>query len=517
MNHSLAAAAAKVGGGTLLSRLLGFLRDLLIARLFGADQATDAFVVAFRLPNLLRRLFAEGAFATALIPVLAQQQASNAQSDRDTTRALVSELTGSLGVLLLLLSGLGLLVAPWLMLALAPGFDLSAPQGSLTVDLIRLTVPYVFFVGLTALAGALLNSFGRFALPALMPAVLNLALIGCALLLAPRLQQPILALGFGVLLGGLAQLALQLPALARLGLLSWPRVNWKNPVLRRFLTTLGPTLIGLSITQINLLLDTLLASFLVAGSISWLYYAERLMDFPLGILGVALATAMVPRLARAHIQGTRDDFAATLDWALRWMALLGLPAAAGLFILAEPVITTLFLSAQFDATDAHLAASALMAYTLGLPGFMALKILLPGFYSRGDTQVPLRLGLVMVGANLLLSLALMGPLGHTGLALATALAATLGMALVLRKLLVETHGQLGFGWPKLLFRIALSVLTMGVVLEWVQSRLPPWSAQAGGERLMGLAGLILLGILIYPLTLALLGLRPDDLHRQARP
>lgn len=512
---ALTKAVARIGGGALVSRLLGFARDLVIARLFGATPATDAFVAAFRLPNLLRRLFAEGAFAAALVPVLTRYQ--GAELDQKRTRILSAELAGSLSLLLLLITGLGLLTAPLLALALAPGFADTASQRELTVELIRLTLPYVFFIGLTALAGALLNSFERFALPALTPAVLNLALIGCAFALAPRLEQPILALGWGVLLGGMIQLALQLPALARLGLLGWPRVNWRNPVLRGLLASLGPTLIGLSISHINVLLDTVLASFLIAGSMSWLYYAERLMDFPLGLFGAALGTAILPRLARAHLTEATGDFAATLDWALRWLALLGFPAAAGLVLLAEPIMTTLFFSPQFDATDVRQAAWSLMAYALGLPGLMALKVLLPSFFSRGDTRTPLRLGLVMLSTNLLFSLLLMGPLGHAGLALGSALAATWGSLLLLRALFAEAHGQLNPGWKPLLVTIGCGLLVMMLTLWLAQQGLPSWVFLTASQRLSALAGFIVLGVLSYVLTLWFAGLRPSALRPPSPP
>ncbi|MBK1647028.1 murein biosynthesis integral membrane protein MurJ [Rhabdochromatium marinum] len=463
---SLAKPVARIGGATLVSRLLGFARDLLIARIFGATQATDAFFVAFRIPNLMRRLFAEGAFAATLVPILTH--VSHEDPHQARTRALIGDFAGSLSALLLLLSALGLVAAPVLVLLLAPGFSADASQQQLSIALVRLTLPYLWFVGLTALAGAVLNTFEHFAIPAITPALLNLSLIGCMLLLAPHLEQPIFALAWGVLLGGIAQLALQLMALARMQLLVIPRVNWQHPAWQGFLRALGPTLIGMSVTQINLLLDTLLASLLITGSISWLYYAERLMDFPLGILGAALGTAILPRLSRTHRCGDTQDFTTTLDWALRWVLVLGLPAAAGLLVLAEPVITTLFYSDQFNAADVRAARSALMAYALGLPGFLAFKIIVPSFFSRADRRTPLRIGLLTIALNLLLGLLLMGPLGQAGLALATSLAASGGAILLLRALRPAPGAhQLKPGWPALLARVLLSTLMMGAVLGWL--------------------------------------------------
>ncbi|EIC21345.1 murein biosynthesis integral membrane protein MurJ [Thiorhodovibrio frisius] len=503
---SLAGSVARVGGGTLISRLLGFARDLLIARLFGASQATDAFFVAFRIPNLMRRLFAEGAFAATLIPALTHAGGQHLQ-DQDSTRKLISEFTGSLTALLLLITGLGLLAAPLLVWLLAPGFSAETQQLQLTTALLRLTLPYLLFIGLTALAGAVLNSYEHFAIPALTPALLNLSLIGCALLLAPRLEQPVFALAWGVLFGGVAQLALQVAALARLGLLVTPSINWHSPELTRLLAAMGPTLIGMSVTQINLLLDTLLASFLIAGSISWLYYAERLMDFPLGILGAALGTAILPRLARTHASGHRDDFNVTLDWALRWTLLLGLPAAAGLLVLAEPIIAILFRSDHFGAQDIHQAQRALMAYALGLPFFMAYKVVAPGFFSRNDLKTPLRIGLISMAANLLLSLLLMVPFGHVGLALATSLASALGAGLLLRAMLRADHAKLQPGWSALLLRTTLGTAVMMLLIAWMSAKLPLPTEPGFAKGLLPLIALVLTGAIVYPLMLLMLGFR----------
>jgi putative peptidoglycan lipid II flippase len=424
---SLSASLTKVGGNTLLSRLLGFVRDLMVARLFGADAGTDAFFVAFKIPNFFRRLFAEGAFASALVPVLHE---TGREGGPTALRRLLGSLSGVLGASLLLLILIGTLTASWLILAFAPGFAAEAPQQALAAELLRLTLPYVFFIVLAALAGAVLNLHEHFGVPAFTPVLLNLAIIGCAIWLAPRLEEPILALGWGVLLGGLAQLAFQLPFLARLGLLPLPCLDWRHPGMRKILRRMGPVLLGVSVTQINLLLDTFLASFLTVGSISWLYYSDRLVEFPLGILGAALGTVILPRLARL---GRKDGgglgrdpgtgpgeaaqaaaFSRTLDWALRWVLLLGLPAAVGLVALAEPLVATLFLSAEFSAGDARMAALSLMAYAVGLPAFIAIKVLAPGYYAHQDARTPARHALMALGFNLVLSIAWMGPFGHAG-------------------------------------------------------------------------------------------------------
>ncbi len=530
----LSASLMLVGGNTLLSRLLGFGRDLLIARLFGAGAGTDAFFVAFKIPNLFRRLFGEGAFASALVPVLHQAEHQGGQAE---LRRLLSSLSGVLGAGVMVVTLLGLLTAPVLILVFAPGYAGQPDQQALTAELVRLTLPYVAFIVLAALAGAVLNLHERFGVPAFTPVLLNLAIIACALWLAPRLSEPILALGWGVLLGGLAQLAWQLPFIARLGLLTRPRWEWRHPGTRQVLHRLAPVLFGVSVTQINLLLDTFLASFLTAGSISWLYYSDRLVEFPLGILGAALGTVILPRLSRlgrlervsrpsggvtleptspqpsptkgegagesaactliaspgisVKVTGKpfiisrvarrlmpvrvgecmRDGegsltarpgldsaaaFSRTLDWALRWVLLLGVPASLGLVLLAEPLVATLFLSPEFGPEDVRMTARSLAAYAAGLAAFMAVKVLAPGYYARQDVRAPARFALITLGVNLGLSLALMVPWGHAGLALATSLAGLVNAGLLLGGLWQAGIYQPGRDWPRLLVQGALA-------------------------------------------------------------
>ncbi len=513
---SLSASLTKVGGNTLLSRLLGFVRDLTVARLFGADAGTDAFFVAFKIPNFFRRLFAEGAFASALVPVLHE---TGREGGPAALRRLLASLSGVLGAALLLLTLVGTLAASWLILAFAPGFAAEAHQQALAGELLRLTLPYVFFIVLAALAGAALNLRERFGIPAFTPVLLNLAIIGCALWLAPRLDEPILALGWGVLIGGLAQLGFQLPFLARLGLLPRPRLDWRHPGTRQVLRRMGPVLLGVSVTQINLLLDTFLASFLTVGSISWLYYSDRLVEFPLGILGAALGTVILPRLARqgsASAGGVSPEaFSRTLDWALRWVWLLGLPAAVGLVILAEPLVATLFLSAEFSAGDAHMAALSLMAYAAGLPGFIAIKVLAPGYYAQQDARTPARYALMALVFNLVLSLAWMGPFGHAGLALATSLAAFVNAGLLLGGLVRPGAYRPASGWGKLLARGLVAALVLGFLLAWGVVGLDEWLAATPGERLARLFFWILVGGVGYFSALLALGVRPRDFGEEA--
>jgi len=501
---SLSASLTQVGGHTLLSRLLGFVRDLLVARLFGADAATDAFFVAFKLPNLLRRLFGEGAFASALVPELHESRRAGGAA---ALRSLLDSLSGTLGAGMLLLTLAGILTAPWLILVLAPGFAAQPDQQALAADLLRLTLPYGLFIVLAALAGAVLNLHERFGVPAFTPVLLNLAIIACALWLAPALERPILALAWGVLLGGLAQLAFQLPFLARLGLLPCPRLTWWHPGTRRLLRRLGPVLLGVSVTQLGLLLDTFLASFLAAGAISWLYYADRLVEFPLGILGAALGIVILPRLTHQGA-ASPETFSRTLDWALRWVLLLGLPAAVGLVVLAEPLMASLFLSEKFLATDVRLAALSLMAYAAGLPAFMAIKVLAPGYFARQDAHTPARLGLIALAVNLGLSLLLMGPLGHAGLALGTSIAAVLNAILLLWGLLRGGAYRPGAGWGRILIQGLGSVLVMGALLAWGAGGMETWLAATATERLGRLLLWILAGGAVYLLSLLALGVRP---------
>ena len=521
---SLAASIARVGSNSFLSRLLGFVRDLVVARVFGADAGTDAFFVAFKIPNLMRRLFAEGAFSLALVPVLSDYK------DRRGLPALkgfVDDMAGTLGAALLLLTFVGVLAAPILVLLFAPGFALgpeSAPgQRELAAELVRLTFPYVLFVTMTAFAGAILNTYERFGVPAFTPVLLNLILIACALYLAPLLDRPIVGLALGVLIAGIVQLVFQVPFLRRLGLLPHPRFRPRDPAVRRTLRLMGPAILGSSVGQINLLLDTILASFLASGSISWLYYSDRLMEFPMGVLGVALGTVILPRLSQRHAAEDPAAFSQTLDWALRWLLLIGVPAAMGLAVLAGPIAATLFYSGHtgdapgaeiggaFTAQDARMTALSIMAYAPGLVGFIGVKILAPGFYARQQMRAPVRIAVFALLANLGLSLALMLPLGHAGLALATSLAAFVNAWLLLRELIREGTYRPPAGWGALLAKGLGASLIMGLLLKLGTGAIDGWLADSGGERILWLGIWILVGGAIYASVLWAAGVRPRHL------
>lgn len=505
---SLAASLAKVGGNTLLSRILGFVRDLVVARAFGADAGTDAFFVAFKIPNFMRRLFAEGAFSMAFVPVFSAYRETHGFP---ALKHFVDDIAGTFGVALLLITALGVLGAPALILLFAPGFAHDASQWELATAMLRLTFPYVLFISLTALAGGILNTYERFGIPAFTPVLLNLSLIGCTIGLAPRMEQPIMALAWGVLIAGMVQLAFQLPFLAQLKLLPRPRLNLGDPGIVQVIRRMGPAVFGVSAAQISLLLDTLLASFLTTGSISWLYYSDRLMEFPLGILAATLGTVILPRLSRRHAAHDPESFSETLNWALRWILLLGVPAAVGLLVLAGPLMATLFHSGEFNANDVVMASHSLMAYALGLVGFMGIKVLAPGYYACQEMTTPARIAAIALLVGLGCNLILMVPLGHAGLALGTTIAATLNAGLLLRGLLKDRILRPHAGWIALLAKGLTASLVMGCVVYLGAGDTAHWIAMDSGERIRHLLIWIALGGFVYLGALLALGIRPRHL------
>jgi putative peptidoglycan lipid II flippase len=504
-------STAIVGTMTLISRLLGFIRDILIARYFGADALTDAFFVAFRIPNFLRRLFAEGSFAQAFVPAFS----AGAPAIRD----LLAPLSGTLALLLFMVSLAGSFAAPLLILAFAPGFQASTETWELSADMLRITFPYLFFVVLTAMAAAALNCVGSFAIPAITPALLNLTMIGATLWLAPRLEEPITALAWGVLAAGLLQLLLQSLALKQAGLLPAPRCDFKNRGVVRVLKSMGPAILGVSATQVNLLIDTLTASFLASGSVSWLYYSDRLVEFPLGLLGVALGTAILPHLSGSHARRDPAAFSQALDWGLRWVLLIALPATAGLVFLAPALVSTLFQFDRFSADDVSMASRSLACFALGLPGFVAVKVLTPGFSARHDLRTPLRLGLHSMAGNAALGVILgifLAPegWGHAGLALATALAALWNATALLRKLLESRVYRPQSGWPWFLTRVLGSTLVMSMLLAF-NMREMPWQHWQHFERALHLGLWTGAGTFAYFASLWLSGMRAPHLSLQA--
>jgi len=507
---SLLRSSVVVGAMTLLSRVLGLLRDIVIAHGFGAGASADAFFVAFKIPNFLRRLFAEGAFSQAFVPVLSDYRA---RGDHAQVRQLIDRVAGSLGMVLAGMTGLAVLGAPVLAALFAPGFYFGdQAKFLLTVEMLRITFPYLLLISLTAFAGSILNSYDRFAVPAFTPVLLNLSLIGAVYWLQPWLEVPVMALAWGVLAAGLAQLLLQLPFLLRIGLMPRPKADFAHPGVKQIMTLMVPALFGVSVSQINLLLDTVLASFLVTGSVSWLYFSDRLVELPLGVFGIAIATVILPSLSRKHASRSADQFSATLNWALRMVLLIGLPAGLALWLLAEPLIIALFHYGALTAADVEKTAGSLRAYSIGLLAFMLIKVLAPGYFSRQDTKTPVRIGIQAMAANMVMNLALIVPLQHVGLALATSLSAFMNAGLLLRGLLRDRVLVWQSGWGRFGMRLLLANGALVAVLLWWTAPPEHWLGWDLTERVLQLAELVIVGGVVYLVVLLLAGLRLRDLR-----
>ncbi|KAA1171685.1 murein biosynthesis integral membrane protein MurJ [Marinobacter salinexigens] len=493
-----------VGVMTMLSRVLGLVRDMVIARYFGAGAGADAFFVAFKIPNFLRRLFAEGAFSQAFVPVLSSYRENQSVSD---VKRLVDAVAGTLGLILLGVTLVAVLGAPVLTAVFAPGFMDDQVKFSLASDMLRITFPYLLLISLTAFAGGILNSYDRFAVPAFTPVLLNLAMIGAAIYLTPLMAEPVMALAWGVFIAGALQLFFQLPFLMRLGLLPRPRVDYRHEGVSRILKLMAPALFGVSVSQINLLLDTVLASFLQTGSVSWLYYSDRLSELPLGVFGIAIATVILPSLSRKHAAASSEQFAATLDWAVRAVLLIGAPAALALALLAEPLIATLFHYGEVTDRDVLMSAQSLRAYSAGLLAFMLIKVLAPGFFAREDTRTPVKIGVIAMVANMAFNLALIVPLAHAGLALATSLSAWLNGYLLWRGLRREGAWKSQSGWPLFMLRLLLANAALAGVILWMKSPVDAWLVATGYQRAVDMAMLVGAGVAVYFVTLALVGVR----------
>ncbi len=508
-------SSALVGSMTMISRVLGLLRDIVIAAFIGTSANADAFFVAFKIPNFLRRLFAEGAFSQAFVPVLADYKEQGAH---DAVQALVDRVAGVLGGTLLLLTLITVAASPIVAAIFAPGFVSQPEKFQLTADMIRITFPYLLLISMTGFCGAILNSYGRFAVPAFTPVFLNLSLIFAATVASPWFDEPVFALAWGVFFAGIIQLLFQLPSLYRLDLVPRPVFDGKDEGVRRILKLMIPALFGVSVSQINLLLDTVLASFLPTGSVSWLYYSDRLAELPLGVFGIAIATVILPNLSAHRAAAREDQFASTLDWAMRSVLLIGLPAALALILLAEPILITLFQYGALTPTDVDMASLSLRAYSLGLIAFMLIKILAPGYYARKDTATPVKIGIIAMAANMVMNLAFVLPLlwyfnvGHVGLALATSASAWLNAGLLLRGLLKQGVFTWQPGWGAYILRLfaATSAMTAAVLLlgegadVWLD-----WSWQRRSLEILLVCGA---GIAAYLLAHVLCGTRMRHLR-----
>lgn len=500
---SLLRSTGLVGVMTLLSRVFGLIRDVVVANLFGATAGADAFFIAFKIPNFFRRLFAEGAFSQAFVPVLSEYR--SARSVRDV-RVLANSVAGVLGSILFVITLLAILGAPWLTAIFAPGFLDETYKYQLATEMLRITFPYLFLISLTAFAGSILNSYGYFAIPAFTPVLLNLVLISAAVWLTPYFSEPVVGLAWGVLIAGSVQLLFQLPYLLKMGLLPRPRLDYQHEGVKRIFRLMVPALFGVSVSQINLLLDTILASFLQTGSISWLYYSDRLAELPLGLFGIAIATVILPTLSRKHASQSMQAFSDTLDWALRIVLLMGLPAAVALIVLAEPLVTTLFYYGELTQNDVFMSALSLRAYALGLLAFMLIKILAPGYFSRQDMKTPVKIGIWAMCANMVLNLILIWPLQHTGLALATALSSWLNAMWLLSGLIRLGVYKRSHGWGLFSLRILFANLLMIALLIYLSMPSENWFALTVWARCWELAQLVVLGVSVYFASLILSGL-----------
>ena len=515
MSGRLLKSTMTVGGMTLVSRVLGLVRDIVIARVIGAGVGADAFFVAFKIPNFMRRLFAEGAFSQAFVPVLSDYRETQ---DVQSVRALIGAVAGMLGGILLLVTLIGVLAAPLLVTIFAPGFLDEPAKFEMAVDMVRITFPYLLLISLTALVAGVLNSYGRFAVPAFTPVLLNLCLIAATLWFAPGLDRPVMALAWAVLLAGLLQLSFQLVPLHRMGFLTRPRWVRGNPGVARIKKLMLPAIFGSSVAQINLLFDTLIASFLVTGSVSWLYFSDRLMEFPLGIFGIALATVILPSLSRDHAAESRERFMATLDWALRLVVLITVPAAMGLCLLAGPMLTTLFQYGAFSVDDVAMSRLSLMAYALGLPGFVLVKVLASGFYARQDTRTPVRVGVIAMTTNMVMNVLFVVPLvyfdapgPHAGLAVATSLSAYLNAGLLYHGLRREAGYRPGVGWFVWLAKVSIGVAAMSALLILGPEATDVWLAMGWQGRILHLVFWVVAAMLVFVVSMFALGVRPAHL------
>lgn len=509
---NLLKALAQVSSMTLVSRILGFARDAIVARVFGAGLATDAFFVAFKLPNLLRRIFAEGAFSQAFVPILAEYRTLQGE---DATRSFVADVAGLLGLILFVVSALGMLAAPLVIWISAPGFANTPEKFTLTVDLLRITFPYILFISLASLAGSILNAWNKFSIPAFVPTLLNVSFIIFALFLAPYFHPPVLALAWAVAAGGLAQLLFQLPHLKKIGMLVWPRINLKDAGIWRVIKQMGPAILGVSVGQISLIINTIFASFLASGSVSWMYYADRLMEFPTGVLGVALGTILLPSLSRSHASNDHDEYSRLLDWGLRLCLLLALPSAVALAVMAEPLVVSLFQYGKFDSHDALMTQQALIAYAVGLVGLILVKVLAPGFYARQNIKTPVKIALFTLTATQLMNLVFIWHLQHAGLALAIGLGACTNAALLYYQLCKHGIFKPQPGWASFILKLIVAVIVMAAVLWGLMQWMPAWNTGNMAERCLRLTSMVIAGATSYFIILALLGFRPKDFSKRA--
>lgn len=504
-----------VSAMTLISRILGLVRDVVFARFFGATIVMDAFIVANRIPNMLRRFFAEGAFSQGFVPVMARYKENG---DHEESRQLVDAVAGTLGLILFVVTLIGVVAAPLLVLIVAPGFIGDDGRFDLATAMLRFTFPYLFFVSMTAFAGGILNTYGKFAAPAFTPVILNIVLIASAMWLSPQMEEPGMALAYGVFVAGLVQLLFQIPFLAKIHAIPRPRWRPEHPGVRRIGALMLPAIFGSSVAQINVLLGGAIASLLGVGKISLLYFSDRLMEFPLGLFGIALATVTLPTLSRQAANASMREFSNTLDWSMKLVVLIAIPAAIGLVLLAEPLVATIFFGGEFTRFDVEMTALSLQAFALGLIGFSFVKILAPAYFAREDTRTPVKAGLIALVVNFVLSVVLAYTLSragyvgtHAGLALAISVAAIVNAWLLYRGLRRDKIVMHSPGWSLLLLRFFGANTAMTVAIVWMQRPLDWWVGVGSLDRSIQLGVVVMVGAAVYFVALLMLGLRPSQL------
>ncbi|WP_394129749.1 murein biosynthesis integral membrane protein MurJ [Shewanella maritima] len=517
MSKKLIKSGMIVSFMTLISRVLGLVRDVVIANLMGASSNADVFIFANKIPNFLRRLFAEGAFAQAFVPVLTEYQQKNTPEE---TRELLSKVAGTLGAIVSVVTLVGVIGSPILAALFGGGWFLEwwhgGPDGDKFLQaqlMLKITFPYLWFITFTALAGSILNTRGRFAVSAFTPVFLNISIIAFALWYAPSLESPEIGLAWGVFFGGLIQFLFQIPFLMRENALVKPSWGWNHPGVVKIRTLMIPALFGVSVSQINLLLDTFIASFLITGSISWLYYSDRLLEFPLGLFGIAIATVILPALSREHVNAKGDGFSQTMDWGVKSILLLGAPAMMGLIVLAQPMLMVLFMRGAFGISDVEMASYSLIAYGTGLLSFMMIKVLAPGYYSRQDTKTPVKYGIIAMASNMVFNIIFAIPYGYVGLAIATSLSALLNATLLYRGLHRLNVYRFNQTTKVFALRVLVASSLMVAAILYVLPSQEIWLQWSFMERLTELFLLIFGGATVYITSMFVFGFRIKHLKQ----
>ncbi len=515
MSKRLLKSGMIVSAMTLISRVLGLVRDVVVANLMGAGASADVFFFANKIPNFLRRLFAEGAFSQAFVPVLTE---NHAQGDMDKTRELIARAAGTLGVIVSIVTVLGVLGSGVVTALFGFGWFLDWMHGGPAAEkfelaslMLKITFPYLWFITFVALSGAILNTLGKFAVSSFTPVFLNVMIILAAWCISPQMSQPEIGLAIGVFLGGLVQFLFQIPFLIKAGVMVKPKWGWRDPGVVKIRTLMIPALFGVSVSQINLLFDTFIASFLQTGSISWLYYSDRLLEFPLGLFGIAIATVILPALSRKHVDSQSEGFAHTMDWGVRMVTLLGIPAMLGLMALAKPMLMVLFMRGEFSPQDVHQASLSLLAYASGLLNFMLIKVLAPGYYSRQDTKTPVKYGIIAMVTNMVFNAIFAYFYGYVGLAIATALSAFVNMALLYRGLHIAGVYQITKRTVFFIIRLVVAGAAMVAAILWQLEDMSVWLEWSFAHRSGMLGMLIGLGAAVYLAVLFLTGVRLKDL------